>query len=104
MTRHHIPEQRRLQFQRCCQRLHTRRLGEILLVWSAPVQGAVSAAYERDSESSYLIKAGNSYFCRPVVVGTEGNVFPSMQIADVTSLIWQHVSASEGHFQASSVR
>ena len=63
----------------------------------------MSVAYERDSESSYLMKAGNSYFCLPVVVGAEGNIFPSMQLAGVTSLIWQHVSAS-GHFQASSVK
>jgi len=104
VTRHHIPEERRFQLQRCCQRLHIRRLGEILLVSSAPGQGAVSAAYERDNESSYLIKAGNSYFCLPVVVGTEENVFPSMQLADVTSLILQHVSASEGNFQAISVK
>jgi len=29
---------------------------------------------------------------------------PSTQLVSVISLIWQHVSASEGHFQAGSIK
>ena len=40
---------------------------------------------------------------RPVRYNNKRNKFPPTELVSVTSLIWQHVSISEGHLQVSSI-